>query len=186
MLIPAEIDEWTGYRYYEVSQFQRMGLIVHLKRLGLSLNEISEIVEQGNNRPTLDMIQQKIHACEIEIERLLGRLKELRSLEEQLLNYQQMETFTIKTIPARLVASHREILKSYDDLGARCVNVIGPEMMRVGCTCPEPQYCYTIEHDKEHKEQDIDVEYCEAIGEMHEDTPLLRFYEAPAIDRALC
>ena len=186
LLIPAAIDEWTGYRYYEASQFQRMGLIVHLKRAGLSLNEISEIVEQGNNRPTLDMIQQKIHACEIEIERLLGRLKELRSLEEQLLNYQQMETFTIKTIPARLVASHREILKSYDDLGARCVNVIGPEMMRVGCTCPEPQYCYTIEHDKEHKEQDIDVEYCEAIGEMHEDTPLLRFYEAPAIERALC
>ena len=37
LLIPAEIDEWTGYRYYEVSQFQRMGLIVHLKRLGLSL-----------------------------------------------------------------------------------------------------------------------------------------------------
>ena len=57
LLVPAEIDEWTGYRYYEVSQFQRMGLIVHLKRLGLSLNEISEIVEQGNNRPTLDMIQ---------------------------------------------------------------------------------------------------------------------------------
>ena len=103
-----------------------------------------------------------------------------------MLNYQQMETFTIKTIPARLVASHREILKSYDKLGALCVNVIGPEMMRVGCTCPEPQYCYTIEHDKEHKEQDIDVEYCEAIGEMHEDTSLLRFYEAPAIERALC
>ena len=85
LLIPAEIDEWTGYRYYEVSQFQRMGLILHLKRLGLSLNEISEIVEQGNDRPTLDTIQQKIRTCEAEIERLLGRLKELRSLEEQLL-----------------------------------------------------------------------------------------------------
>lgn len=25
LLIPAEIDEWTGYRYYEVSQFPTHG-----------------------------------------------------------------------------------------------------------------------------------------------------------------
>ncbi len=24
--------------------------------------------------------------------------------------------------------------------------VIGPEMARLGCECPEPGYCYTIEH----------------------------------------
>ncbi|MGN0036845.1 MAG: GyrI-like domain-containing protein [Bacteroidaceae bacterium] len=30
------------------------------------------------------------------------------------------------------------------------------------------------------------MEYCEAVGEPHDDTDILRFYEAPAIDQALC
>ena len=186
LLVPHETDEWTGYRYYSIEQFQQMGVILHLKQLGLSLAEIADVLQRGDNRPDLETVQQKMAACRAEINWLQLRLQELQSLEEHFTNEHQMERITIKTIPSRIVASYRKVMKSYDELGETCVKVIGPEMMRVGCTCPEPQYCYTVEHDAEHKDTDIDVEYCEAVGEWHEDTPVLRFYQAPAIEKALC
>lgn len=186
LLIPASVDEWTGYRQYDLSQFQRMGAILHLKRLGFSLDEVRDIFRRGTDKPDLEAVRRRLQACRSELQRLRGAVQELESLEQQLRMKESMETMTMKRIPARLVASHREILKNYDCLGDVCVRLIGPEMMRVGCTCPEPQYCYTIEHGREHRETDIDVEYCEAVGEPHEDTDILHFYEAPAIEQALC
>lgn len=187
LLLPAKIDAETGYRYYQVGQSQRLNRILHLKQLGFSLDEIAGLFADGTDRPCLASIREKITACQQELDRLRLQLTQLQVLEQQSINNeQQMNDFTIKTIPSRIVASYRRVIPSYDQLGKICYSVIGPEMMRVGCTCPEPQYCYTVEHDLEHKEADIDVEYCEAVGEMHPDTDILRFYEAPEIPKALC
>lgn len=38
LLMPHEVDEWTGYRYYTVEQMQRLGSIRELQRLGFSLS----------------------------------------------------------------------------------------------------------------------------------------------------
>lgn len=186
ILIPAEIDDNTGYRYYELSQTLRLSQIMHLKHLGLSLDEIAELFENGEYRPDTDTVKQKIKHCTEELQRLQNQLRELQCMENESINKKNMNRIEIKAIPSRIVASHRQVIKSYDELGPLCYNVIGPEMMRVGCTCPEPQYCYTVEHDNEHKEQNVDVEYCEAVGEMHPDTAILKFYKTPAIEVALC
>lgn len=34
LLVPYETDEWTGYRYYSVEQFQQVNTIIYLKQLG--------------------------------------------------------------------------------------------------------------------------------------------------------
>lgn len=44
---------------------------------------------------------------------------------------------------------------------------IGPEMAHLGCECPEPGYCYTIEHGG-YKQENIDIEYCEKVAAMGE------------------
>ena len=186
LLIPATVDEWTGYRFYNLCQSQQLNRILHLKGMGLSLDEIAEIFERGDDKPDVDTIRHKIEQCNSDIKKLERQLRQLQCLEELSTTKKKMEQMTIKKVPARLVASHRQVIKSYNDLGALCVNVLGPEMMRIGCTCPEPQYCFTVEHDVEHKEENIDVEYCEAVGEMHENTEILKFYEAPVINKALC
>ena len=33
LMIPVEVDEWTGYRYYDISQLRCMSRIVYLKQL---------------------------------------------------------------------------------------------------------------------------------------------------------
>ena len=40
LLLPDEVDEWTGYRYYSIEQMQKLQSIRDLQSLGFSLPEI--------------------------------------------------------------------------------------------------------------------------------------------------
>ena len=51
LLQPAEVDEWTGYRYYNVAQMQTLANIRRLKRIGFSLDEILDLSERGTLIP---------------------------------------------------------------------------------------------------------------------------------------
>ena len=44
LLKPAEVDKFTGYRYYSVDQLSRLNRIMGLKDLGLSLEEINQLL----------------------------------------------------------------------------------------------------------------------------------------------
>ena len=45
LLVPDEVDEWTGYRYYSITQMQRLNTIRGLQRQGFSLEEIKDLFE---------------------------------------------------------------------------------------------------------------------------------------------
>ena len=47
------------------------------------------------------------------------------------------------------------------------------EFSRLGCECPEPGYCYTIEHGG-YKPQDIDNEYCEKVTRKGQDSAIIQ------------
>ena len=83
------------------------------------------------------------------------------------------------------MASHREVIPSYADLGYMCYAKIGPEMIRVGCKCPEPGYCFTVDHN-EYRATDIDIEYCEQVLEKLPDTDIIKFKTLEAVPKALC
>src|SRR5262245_37044805 len=46
LLKPAHIDQWTGYRYYSAKQLPRLHRILALKELGLTLEQITRLVEE--------------------------------------------------------------------------------------------------------------------------------------------
>ena len=60
LLIPFEVDEWTGYRYYDLVQLRRMNRIIYLKKLGFSLEEIAELFENGKEYPDAELLRMKI------------------------------------------------------------------------------------------------------------------------------
>lgn len=186
LLVPYETDEWTGYRYYSVEQFQQVNTIIYLKHLGFSLEEIRDLFATGQHTPSLAAIEAKIRQCEGEQKQLQRRYNELNSLAKSLQKEKKMEKVFIKSLPAIIVASHRRIINGYQELFDLCPKIIGPEMERLGCTCPEPGYCYTIEHNKEYNENNIDIEYCESVNEKREDSELIRFKEIPAVPIAVC
>ena len=54
LLAPAEVDRFTGYRYYKLEQIDTMNYIQRLKRYGFSLEEIQQIINLS------DIIPKKI------------------------------------------------------------------------------------------------------------------------------
>lgn len=197
LLTPAQVDEWTGYRYYSVGQMQTLNSIRVLKDIGFSLEEILDLKlshtsqahqpgGEGFYNPSIELLQQKIDICQQELMRLLTRQEKLMSMINSQNKLSDMEKFSIQSLPEIIVASHREVIPNYAALGVLCCEKIGPEMQRLGCKCSLPGYCFTIEHNKEYKPTDIDIEYCEQVEEMGQDSAIIKFKTLPAVPKALC
>ena len=186
LLLPDEVDKWTGYRSYSISQMQRLNTIRDLQRQGFTLEEIKELFDDGAQMPGVELLTQKIEETERQLQLLVERRRQLlRWLDSHKLK-NTMEKFNIQSLPEIIVATHRATIVDHSALGMLCVNTIGPEMQRLGCKCPLPGYCFTIEHNPEYAASKIDIEYCEQVEEMGKESDIIKFKHLPAVPKALC
>ena len=186
LLFPDTVDEWTGYRYYSVDQMQKLQAIRDLQNLGFSLDEIKDLFEDNSHIPSIRQLTEKIKETEAQLRQLVVRRNRLLEWRNSRKEMKTMEKFSIQSLPEIIVASHREVLPDYAAIGPMCIGKIGPEMQRLGCKCPSPGYCFTVEHDSEYKPTDVDIEYCEQVEEMGEDSAIIQFKRLPAVPKALC
>lgn len=186
LLIPAQVDEWTGYRYYHVGQLQRMETIRNLKSAGLTLDEISELLTSNSQVLNPSMLLNKITSTESQIQQLVERKRRLLAMADSRKTLQEMNKISIQSLPAITVAYHRAKLQFYNQLGELCCNVIGPEMARLGCQCPEPGYCFTWETDSECHQEGISIEYCEQVTHALPDSGIIKFRTIEAVPTAVC
>ena len=121
LLLPDEVDEWTGYRYYSIAQMQRLNTIRGLQRQGFTLEEIKELLEDGAQMPSIELLTQKIEATERQLQMLTERRSQLLKWMDSHKRIRTMEKFSIQSLPEIIVASHREIIPDYSALGALCV-----------------------------------------------------------------
>ena len=186
LLLPDEVDEWTGYRYYSLDQMQKLQSIRDLQRLGFSLDEIKDLYDDVSHTPSVRQLTEKIKETEQQLKQLIARRNRLLDWRDSRKEMKTMEKFSIQSLPEIIVASHREVIPNYAAIGPMCYEKIGPEMQRLGCKCPPPGYCFTIEHNKEYTPTDIDIEYCEQVEEMGQDSAIIKFKRLPAVPKALC
>ena len=186
LLLPYEVDEWTGYRYYTICQMQKLNAIRQLQRLGFTLEEIKELYEEDSHVPSVEQLTEKINKTEELLKQLMERRDQLKEWLESSKKHNDMERCSIESLPEVIVASHREVISDYGALGMLCYEKIGPEMQRLGCQCPMPGYCFTIEHSEEYSPDSIDIEYCEQVVEMGQNSHIIQFKCLPAVEKALC
>ena len=77
LLLPDEVDEWTGYRYYSIDQMQTLQAIRDLQRLGFSLDEIKELFEDDSHTPSIRQMDEKIKETERQLKQLVARRNRL-------------------------------------------------------------------------------------------------------------
>ncbi len=185
LLKPDHVDYITGYRYYTSEQLPRLHQILSLKQLGLSLNEIKEILENPLSAEVF--LKLKERELEKHIEKELHRLHEVRTWMNYIRGDKNMNYAPIvKELPRVNVASMRSTIASY---GAYfdIVPKMGEEMNRQGALVQEnPAYCFTIYHDGEYKEKDIDVEICEAVREVYENSEMVQYKIISKVKTAAC
>jgi DNA-binding transcriptional MerR regulator len=117
LLKPAHIDPQTGYRYYSARQLPRLNRILALKELGLTLDQISGMMQA-------DVSDEEIHGMllmkKAELEQtLLEDEQRLRRIEARLQQNQISDDaleVVVKSIPAQLFLSIRAIIPSPEEI----------------------------------------------------------------------
>ena len=124
LLKPVRVDEETGYRYYHVDQLPRLNRILALKELGLSLEQISVILNEqlssleirGMLRLKRAELRQEVQETQMRLSLVERRLKQIEQ-EDTLLSYD----IVIKNVASQLIASAREVVLSPDAIAERCI-----------------------------------------------------------------
>lgn len=181
LLKPVYVDEITGYRYYTVGQLPVIHQILALRGMGFSLDEIKSIQAGVSEKELLAAKKKQL------LQEIAERTAKLAQVESYL-SADKLDTDShvlIKRLPEVTVASMRTRIPAYEAL-FDVVPPMGEEMERLGCKCAEPEYCFSLYHDGEYREEDIDIEVCEAVVEKRENSDMVQFKVMPEIKTAAC
>ena len=122
LLAPAEVDRFTGYRYYQVEQIDTMNYIQRLKRYGFSLEEIQKIITLSDEKEISSLLRQqrdKLKREQQEKDMILNELQTHISIFERtgdVMTYQKGYQIEIKNSPAMNVLAARAKM-SVDEFG---------------------------------------------------------------------
>jgi DNA-binding transcriptional MerR regulator len=111
LLKPQHIDKWTGYRYYTADQLPRLNRILALKELGLSLDQIQQLLDQDI---TADEIRKLYLERKAQLEQSLRdelvRLQQVQLRLNQLDRHEVdwMPDVVIKRVPAQPMLTYRD------------------------------------------------------------------------------
>ena len=180
LLLPARIDEESGYRYYTMRQMEPLHRILALKEAGFTIEDMKRLDASGDERSFLlrkkNAILEKIAQLTLQLSKIDGYLMAGgNSLSAPVM---------VKTIPETVCAVMRRRIDSYDAL-FDIMPEMGGYMEDAGCVCALPEYCFTRYLEPGYKEEQILVEVCEAVTEQKADRGCLRFRTIPET-RAAC
>lgn len=148
LLVPARVDESSGYRYYALAQARRAEAIRRLRSLDVPLDEVRELLDadEPTLRERLAVHRARLEGRVVETRRILDELERLIDGKEKLVpEAQVIPELEIKEVPSRRVAFVRDRVHS-DDMTRvvprnidRVAHAIG--MRHAGppfCRCPFP------------------------------------------------
>lgn len=179
LLKPDRVDENTGYRVYSTKQLLELHNIQSLRQIGLPIPEIMLILSGYDRQFVLEQHRREVLAELEELKRKLSRINYLLSGQEvEKMDYQA----TIKEIPSCTVYSKVMNVPNYDAY-FELIPEIGRKLLEKysDLKCATPAYCFIAYLDEEYKEEDINVEFCEAVTEAREDFDDIVFKEVPPV-----
>lgn len=158
LLKPAEVDRSTGYRYYNVTQIDQLNRILAFKDLGLSLDEIRNVLDEnlpaaeirGMLRLKQAQLQQSITEESSRLNRVEARLRQIER-EGRLPNHEVV----VREVTEQRILAHREVLAGPWE--------IKPLFMRIGKAYEAAGFdsagpWLALYHHGEYREYDLDVE----------------------------
>ena len=164
LLTPSQTDKWTGYRYYTIDQLPRLNRIVALNGLGLTLQEIADLLGKNNALPP-EQLRGMLMLRRAELERELEERRwQLASVEARLQQIEQENEpdpyeIVVKSVEPLPVASLRLTIPTVAEVGYYCQTLYGQlyrQLAAAGVAWGEPEL--TLYHNDEYVETDIDME----------------------------
>lgn len=159
LLIPISVDEATGYRLYSADQIEHLNRIILLRDMGFGVKEIKKLIKdwdpeflKSNLQEQIKKTQEVIQLENSRLKQIQGYLADLNSRDRKL-NIQ----IIMKQLPLQHVLSLRRIVPNY-----YCEAALWQEMGKSlgDMKNPEAMQSFSIYHDTDYKEQDVDIEIC--------------------------
>lgn len=113
LLRPQSIDPETGYRYYSARQLPRLNRILVLKELGLSLEHIARLLDQGTSAEEIrGMLTLRKAQIEQTLHEEMERWRVVEARLQQIDTHGQMQEpdVILKTVPATPFLGLRDVL----------------------------------------------------------------------------
>ncbi len=125
LLVPAHVDEFSGYRSYDPAQLARLHRIVALRQLGFGLDDILMVLERGVDADRISALL-RIRRAEVEQEHRIAaaRLVDVERRLHLIESENQMSQIEIieKPLPAVRLAARRMVVASQPEVAG----VVGP------------------------------------------------------------
>ncbi len=164
ILIPAEVDKWTGHRLYSVEQIPRLNKILYLRDSGLNVSEIALALTM-DEQSLFEQLGKKRMEIEdaIQAERKKLQKIELAKSEIQGGKGELHYNISVRPIPAYQVLSLRKVVSDYYSEGGLWKELsafIGAQKIEIA------DNIFSIYHDTEFRETDVDIELCAPVKNM--------------------
>ena len=166
LLKPAEVDRWTGHRLYSANQIPRLDRIRYLRDSGFQVSEIALALEMDDHA-LLAALDKKCLEIEQALQKEQERLLKIAVAKEAIQGSKSQMHYhiSIKSIPACQVLSLRRTVPDYYSEGGLWKEIsafAGKEGIEISGNT------FTIYHDTEYREQDVDMELCAPVEKAGE------------------
>lgn len=187
LLVPIKVDSKTGYRYYSAKQITRLNRIMALKDLGLSLNQINNVIDSEMSKEIMiSILEEKRKEINNTIKYEKRKLIRLESL---IVRVKEEETFmlkydvVLKQVESRKVAFLRDVIEDYSkqhDLWKELMEYLEKNKVNIVGACMSMYY------DEGYKESHVDVEVMSGIDKVIKETDRIKVREVSKIETAAC
>lgn len=186
LLVPDIVDPYNGYRYYNSEQLLKLAYIIWLKEQCFTLSEIRDMFEEGDYTADIDKLNNLLQKAEENLVLLNKRCASLKSLITAQKKIEESEEIYFDKLPPMTIVSHKTMISCKEDLKYQVMNVMGPEMLRLGCRTFHPFYLFLIKTGKVSADGRYEVEICEEVQKSGEDSDIIRFKQLPEIPLCIC
>lgn len=117
LLTPEFADPQTGYRYYSARQLPRLNRILVLKELGLSLEQVAQLLDQGTSADEIrGMLTLRKVQIQQSVQEEMAQLRVVEARLRQIETHGQMQEpdVVLKSVLAQQFLALREVLPDMD------------------------------------------------------------------------
>ncbi len=168
LLKPAQIDKFTNYRLYTANQIPVLNRIVFLRDLGFNVSEIAVTIKQWDDEFVITQLDKKRLEIESAIWAEQDKLAKIESAKKDIRRERITTNYnvSIKSIPSYQVFSLRRIVRDYyaeEQLWKEMSAFAAENHLAIS------NDTFTIYHDTDYREKDVDIEICAPVAKMGRD-----------------
>ncbi len=185
LLKPAEIDKWTGYRMYSAAQIPILNRIIYLRDSGFNVSEIASALNKKEDKLLVEQLDKKYAEIEKSIQHEREKLRKIELAKKEIQNEKNEMHYniSIKSIPSYQVLSLRRVIADYYAEGGL--------WQELSTFAADNQIIisndtFSIYHDIEYKETNVDVELCAPVKKCGRNTDIFIYRNTEPVPVMAC